>query len=86
MAARSFCDLINEAWLSGKEAVIEYNGNTYVFDPEGLLDFINANVTVAPPTSIDATIIDFSNVPTADPVVAGALWNNNGVLTISTGV
>jgi hypothetical protein len=26
-----------------------------------------------------------TGVPTADPLVAGQLWNNSGVLTVSTG-
>jgi len=29
--------------------------------------------------------IDFSNIPTSDPLVAGQLWNNDGVVTVSKG-
>jgi hypothetical protein len=33
----------------------------------------------------DNGLIMMDNLPTGDPSVAGALWNNSGVLTISAG-
>lgn len=41
---------------------------------------INAGSTV-----FYATNVDMPNLPTSDPGVAGRLWNNSGVLTISAG-
>ena len=34
---------------------------------------------------IDASQLDFSNVPTSDPSVAGSIWNDSGVVKISAG-
>ena len=36
-------------------------------------------------TRIDAATLDFSNIPTSDPAIAGRLWNHNGDLHISQG-
>ena len=36
-------------------------------------------------TRIDASQLDFSNVPTSDPSVAGSIWNDSGVVKISAG-
>lgn len=35
--------------------------------------------------SIDASYLNFSNVPTSDPHNVGTLWSNAGILTISAG-
>ena len=34
---------------------------------------------------LDATKIDFSSIPTVDPLQAGAIWNDAGTLKISAG-
>ena len=44
-----------------------------------------SNVDISGSLKISATEIDFTNLPTSDPGVAGRLWNNNNVLNISTG-
>jgi hypothetical protein len=31
------------------------------------------------------SVVIFSDLPTSDPTVAGQLWNNAGVLTVSAG-
>ena len=31
------------------------------------------------------SVVIFSDLPTSDPTVAGQLWNNSGVLTVSAG-
>lgn len=36
-------------------------------------------------TLTPSTIVDFSSLPTADPLVSGEAWNNSGILTISAG-
>jgi len=43
-----------------------------------------AGVTMTDLTASGATVV-FSNLPTADPVNAGQLWNDNGTLKISAG-
>ena len=35
--------------------------------------------------SLTNAVISIPNLPTADPLVAGQLWNNSGVLTVSAG-
>lgn len=42
-----------------------------------------ANASVANLSTTGTVIL--SNLPTADPQVAGQLWNNLGVLTVSAG-
>lgn len=42
-------------------------------------------VLQAADTLLESTVIKMENIPTSDPSVAGQLWNNAGVLTISTG-
>lgn len=58
--------------------VVSSNG----FDGE-----VGAN-TPAPATVTDLTTsgtVILSGLPTSDPSVAGQLWNNSGVLTVSAG-
>ena len=53
-----------------------------------VMDSFNANsasITTSVPLIIDGTSVIFSNLPTVDPVVAGKLWSNSNVLTVSTG-
>jgi len=38
------------------------------------------------PTYIKPTYLDASNIPTADPVSAGQVWADSGVLKVSAGV
>ena len=44
---------------------------------------VTGNVTAVTVTATGAVI--FSGLPTSDPSVAGQLWNNSGVLTVSAG-
>lgn len=50
---------------------------------------VTTTATFGPTTSInDLTVADvviFSGLPTSDPAVAGQLWSNAGVLTVSAG-
>ncbi len=43
-----------------------------------------ANATTANLTASGSVII-LSGLPTADPLVAGRLWSNSGVVTVSAG-
>ncbi len=40
---------------------------------------------VAATTLSASGVVTLSGLPTADPLVAGQLWNNAGVLTVSAG-
>lgn len=50
---------------------------------------VTATATFGPATSITdlaaSGVVIFSGLPTSDPAVAGRLWNNAGVLTVSAG-
>lgn len=35
--------------------------------------------------TLTGTVVSMTALPTADPLVAGQLWNNAGVLTVSAG-
>lgn len=94
----TLADAINEALDTGKEATFIYEGTLYTFSAAGLLTFLADNFNVAP--LIDATNITPAGVstgaltatgpivmtlPTSDPAVAGQLWSNVGVVTVSAG-
>jgi hypothetical protein len=55
-------------------------GNRQVVGSGGVLKLGNAVFTVNAAGQVIVT-----GLPTADPLVAGALWNNSKVLTVSTG-
>ena len=38
------------------------------------------------PAPVSATTLKVTALPTADPLVAGAIWSNSGVLTLSVTV
>ena len=40
---------------------------------------------IANTLQIDGSQVDFTGLPTSDPVVAGRLWNDSNTLKISTG-
>lgn len=47
----------------------------------------NGNFTQgAGDTTINSTVVSLPNLPTSDPGVAGQLWNNAGVLSVSAGL
>lgn len=45
----------------------------------------DGDVEMAYNLKVEGSEIDFTNLPTSDPLVAGRLWNNSGVLTVSAG-
>ena len=61
--------------------VITINGTTGAVTTNATY---GASATVANLTAT-GTVISFANVPTADPLVAGVVWSNSGVLTLSAG-
>lgn len=54
-----------------------------VVSTNGFTGAVTGNVTAVTVTATGAVI--FSGLPTSDPSVAGQLWNNSGVLTVSAG-
>lgn len=70
----TIADKIVDAARSGKEAKFIVGGIEYEFTPAGIKAVIEAS-----------TILTFSNLPTSDPNVAGQVWNDDGVLTVSSG-
>ena len=61
--------------------VITINGSTGTVTVNATY---GASATVANLTA-SGTLIKFTNLPVADPNVAGAIWSNSGVLTVSAG-
>lgn len=51
---------------------------------------VTITATLGPATSVTTLTasgaVIFSGLPIADPLVAGQLWSNSGVLTVSAGV
>lgn len=76
----TFVNLINTAINTGKEVTFIIDSITYEFTPEGILEFILANLG-----TISGSNLVFTDLPTADPEILGQLWNNGGVLTVSAG-
>lgn len=61
--------------------VITINGSTGTVTTNATY---GASATVANLTAT-GTVISFANLPTSDPNVAGVVWSNSGVLTLSAG-
>jgi hypothetical protein len=47
--------------------------------------FSGTTLTTTGTVTINGTTIIISSLPTSDPSVAGQLWSNSGVLTVSAG-
>ena len=54
--------------------------NTHIFKVAETGD-----VTVTGNLQVDGSQVDFTNLPTSDPAVAGRLWNDSGTVKISAG-
>lgn len=46
---------------------------------------VATDLTVSGDSSIDGASLTIANLPTSDPSVAGQIWSNSGVLTVSAG-
>ena len=57
--------------------------NGFVGDITGAV--VATTVTTTGTVTINGTTIIISDLPTSDPSVAGQLWSNSGVLTVSAG-
>lgn len=91
MSNKTIADAINEALNTGRDATFEYSGTVYTFSAAGLLAFLAANFDITAPASVStgaltaSGAVTFTGLPTADPAVAGQLWLDTGVLTVSAG-
>jgi hypothetical protein len=71
----NLADAVNFAWRSGKTPTYIFNGSTYSFDPQGLVDMISIESNlVATGSNPTFATLSLTELPTADPEVAGALW------------
>ena len=57
--------------------------NGFVGDITGAV--VATTVTTTGTVTINGTTIIISDLPTSDPSVAGQLWSDSGVLTVSAG-
>lgn len=48
-------------------------------------DVTATDLTVSGDSSIDGASLTIANLPTSDPSVAGQIWSDSGVLTVSAG-
>jgi len=62
--ARTIADKIKDANRAGKDAEFTVNGVTYQFNPEGLLDYVNAEATGITPGAAVADATDGTDVVT----------------------
>lgn len=53
--------------------------------PETVDDAVDAATALATKVAVDADGNVIVTLPTTDPEVAGALWSNSGVVTVSAG-
>jgi hypothetical protein len=71
----NLADSVNFAWSTGKTPTFTYNSGVYDFSPQGLIDFITIESNlVATASSPTFATLSLTELPTADPEVAGALW------------
>jgi hypothetical protein len=59
------------------------SANGFVGDITGAV--VATTVTTTGTVTINGTTIIISDLPTSDPSVAGQLWSDSGVLTVSAG-
>jgi len=45
----------------------------------------SGDVTVGNDLTVTGDVVSMANLPVADPEVAGQLWSNSGVVTVSAG-
>ena len=76
-------------WMTAQSSGAEwglYRYNTSgVFQDKPINVSTAGNVAIANNLTASGTAINFANLPTSDPSVAGNLWSNSGVVTVSAG-
>ena len=68
--------------------IVDYStgsANTVTIQGENYFANVTYPVKWANSFTLSSNTVIFSNLPTANPGVAGRLWSNNGVVTISSG-
>lgn len=66
--------------MANTKVYLEQGGDTQVVASGGAIE-LGASVTL----SVSGTSVIITGLPTSDPSVAGALWANSNVLTLSAG-
>ena len=74
------------------EFVIASGSNTDTINPDSVLTVSKTKVSGSGTSTgsfgslkIDGASVDFSNLPTSDPSVAGRLWSDSGTVKVSAG-
>ncbi len=76
--------LTNTTYVEGQDIIIGKSSATSLTTV--LNDFkVNGHITGSGNLKINGSQVDFTNLPTSDPSVAGRLWNDSGTLKISAG-
>lgn len=52
---------------------------------EGVAVDTENNMTLSAGLTVAGVIVNIANLPTSDPSVAGQLWSNSNVVTVSAG-
>ena len=78
MAIRTFEDSGDEIKFGRKML----NGGT---NTKATINTIEGHISSSGNLKIDGSIVDFTNLPTSDPSVAGRLWNDSNTVKISSG-
>lgn len=55
--------------------------NVNVYKPQGGDSLVLGSITL----TVSGSNLIITGLPTSDPAVAGALWSNSGVVTVSAG-
>lgn len=64
---------------------VTINGTTGAVTVTSTLGAATSVTSIATGTLNTTGAVIMANLPTSDPLVAGQLWNNTGVLTVSAG-
>ena len=76
--------LTNTTYVEGQDIIIGKSSATSLTTV--LNDFkVNGHISGSGNLKINGSQVDFTNLPTSDPSVAGRLWNDSGTLKISAG-
>ena len=74
--------------LLGTEWHVPSTSKIYKRVNDGVTDIwidINTSTYITPETFLDASQLDFGSIPVTDPLIAGRMWSDSGVLKISAG-
>ena len=64
---------------------MSFYSQKYALEPEKVDAAVDNATAIATKVTVNAAGLVIVDLPTANPNVAGALWRNNNVVTVSTG-